>query len=162
MRHGIDSREKGKFNRMYATPDNPDLCPMNSLTKYLSKLNPKCTSLFQRVKTIENNIFEDAPVWYVNKLVGHNKLGFIRVDISTASKLSQRYTNHCVRATWCTILDQSRLSSSNIMTVSGHRNEIFFAVIHSGYIYRSETKKEQYTSKWGHRHFQSIHSITQK
>ena len=44
-------------------------------------------------------------------------------EISVAAKLSQIYTNHCIRATSVTLLDRAGIPVHRIMQVSGHRNE---------------------------------------
>ena len=44
-------------------------------------------------------------------------------EISSAAKLSQIYTNHCMRATSVTLLDRAGIPVHRIMQVSGHRNE---------------------------------------
>ena len=44
-------------------------------------------------------------------------------DISNLAGLSQVYTNHCVRATTCTVLDQAGATTRQIMAITGHRNE---------------------------------------
>ena len=44
-------------------------------------------------------------------------------EISFAANLSQRYTNHCIRATSLTLLDRVGIPVHRIMQVSGHRNE---------------------------------------
>lgn len=44
-------------------------------------------------------------------------------DLSVAAALSKTYTNHCIRATAITTLDQAGYEARHIMTVSGHRNE---------------------------------------
>ena len=44
-------------------------------------------------------------------------------NISSAAKLSQIYTNHCVRATSITLWSNAGLPNRHIMAISGHRNE---------------------------------------
>ena len=44
-------------------------------------------------------------------------------EISVAAKLSQIYTNHCIRATSVTLLDRAGIPVHRIIQVSGHRNE---------------------------------------
>lgn len=45
------------------------------------------------------------------------------VNISKAAGLSLTYTNHCVRATTAIVLAHSGVSSLEIMSVTGHRDE---------------------------------------
>ena len=42
--------------------------------------------------------------------------------ISEATKLSLRYTNHCIRATTVTMLRNANIAPNDIIAVTGHRN----------------------------------------
>lgn len=117
--HGVDSRESLTDTRMYAMPDS-ELCPVQSLTLYLSKRNSKNDAFCQRPLT---NVDQSCDVWYYNAPMGHNTLGCMMSTISKASGLSRNYTNHCVRATTATVLAHAGVSSVGIMSVTGHRNE---------------------------------------
>ena len=44
-------------------------------------------------------------------------------EISTDAKLSQVYSNHCVRSTTVTVLDAAGIPIHRIIQTSGHRNE---------------------------------------
>ena len=110
--HGVDSRESLKDTRMYAMPDS-ELCPVQSLTLYLSKRNSKNDAFFQRPLT---NVDQSCDVWYYNA-----PLGCMMSTISTASGLPRNYTNHC--RTTATGLAQAGVSSVGFMSVTGHRNE---------------------------------------
>ena len=105
--HGVDSRESLKDTRMYAMTGS-ELCPVQSLTLYLSKRNSKNDAFFQRPLT---NVDQSCDVWYYNAPMGHNTLGCMMSTISKASRLSRSYTNHCVRATKATILAHAGVSS---------------------------------------------------
>ncbi|KAJ8026414.1 Zinc finger MYM-type protein 2 [Holothuria leucospilota] len=105
-------------NRMYAT--NDEKCPVQAIKKYLSKLNPKCEYLFQRPKS---SVLESDEVWYTNTPIGVNTLGNMMVKISEKAKLSQKYTNHSIRATTITALSNAGIETRVIMAMSGHRNE---------------------------------------
>ena len=104
---------------MYAQQSDPN-CPVLSLKKYISKLNPKCSYLFQRPRT--GQVGDDDPVWYENKVLGIHKLETMMKNISVAAGLSQTYTNHCLRATATTVLSQAGYEARNIMSVTGHKN----------------------------------------
>ena len=43
--------------------------------------------------------------------------------ISVDCKLSQEYTNHCIRSTAVSILDNNNFEARHIMRVSGHKSE---------------------------------------
>ena len=95
-------------------------CPVASLKKYLSKLNPKCSSFFQRPK---NNISSDDDTWYENKSVGVHTINNFMKSISNDAGLSCEYTNHCLRATAATLLARAGIESRDICAVTGHKNE---------------------------------------
>ena len=44
-------------------------------------------------------------------------------SISKELKLSQKYTNHCIRATAVLLLDECNFEAHHIMRVSGHKSE---------------------------------------
>ena len=44
-------------------------------------------------------------------------------SISKELKLSQKYTNHCIRATAVSLLDECNFEARHIMRVSGHKSE---------------------------------------
>ena len=85
-------------------------CPVKSFQKYLAHLNPRCDASFQRPKK-EAGCEE---VWYDNRM---NTLK----DIS--KQASREYTNHSIRATSVTLLDECGFEARHIMCVSGHRSE---------------------------------------
>ena len=96
------------------------MCPLKSYRKYLSKRNTACDALFQTPR----DAFNDSDgVWYEKRPLGKNKLGSMMCEISQIAKLSKKYTNHCIRATAITALDQAGFASRHIMSVSGHRSE---------------------------------------
>ena len=103
---------------MYEIPGY-DRYPVASLEKYISKLNPACEVFWQKPKEI-------APVsgsWYCNAPVGVNTLGDKMKVISTGAKCSKVYTNHCLRATCVSTLDDAGFANRDIMSVSGHHSE---------------------------------------
>ena len=95
-------------------------CPVLSFEKYVTRLNPKNEFLFQRPK---KGLDESDEVWYDNTVVGQRTLAEKMKKLSIAAKLSCVYTNHSIRATTITILDESGYEARHIMAVSGHRNE---------------------------------------
>jgi len=66
--HGIDSKENRQEVRMYAKAGDIN-CPIASFELYISKLSPKCESLFQQPL-----LHPKPTVWYAAQPVGKNKL----------------------------------------------------------------------------------------
>lgn len=95
------------------------LCPYLSFNKYISALHPDCNAFFQRPKRI---LTPEATVWYDNSPIGRNTLGDKMKQLSTEAGLSRIYTNHCLRATSITILNDC-YEARHVMTVSGHKSE---------------------------------------
>ena len=94
-------------------------CPVSTFLLYVSKLNPDLPALFQRPR-LSNY---DSGRWYDAQVVGVNSLASMMKSMSVDAGLSQIYTNHCIRATSITILDNCGMEARHIMTVSGHRSE---------------------------------------
>lgn len=121
---------------MYARSGDP-MCPVLSFKKYLKKLHPKIDDLWQR--PLES--FEDTqPTWYCRVALGKNTLSNMMSEISKLGKLSRVYTNHCVRATSITALDNGGIEARHIMRASGHKSE---SSIRSYACRLSESKKRE-------------------
>jgi len=107
--------------RMYARPGDP-MCPVQSFRKYLSKLHPDLECLWQRPL---DSFAPSYGVWYSKVPLGKNTLGDMMAEISDVAGLSQRYTNHCIRATFISTLDRAGIEARHIMRDSGHKSEAF-------------------------------------
>jgi site-specific recombinase XerD len=86
----------------------------------MSKLHPYNSNLWQRPKKAEN---VPEALWYDSVAVGKNTLGNIMQKLSEEAKLSKPYTNHCIRATCITNLDDNDIETRHIMGLSGHKSE---------------------------------------
>ncbi|VDI62473.1 Hypothetical predicted protein, partial [Mytilus galloprovincialis] len=85
-------------------------------------LNPDRTEFWQRPKRASKTT-ESADVWYDNSPAGKNTLGNLMAKISEECDLSRRYTNHCIRSTCITVLDEGGIETRHIMGLSGHKSE---------------------------------------
>ena len=94
---------------------------MVSFEKYINKLNPECEAFFQR--PVQTKPDDEYLPWYTRSPLGINKLNSMMSTISKKAKLSKTYTNHCVRATCITLLDESGFESRHIMGISKHKSE---------------------------------------
>jgi hypothetical protein len=125
----LDKNHRGKDNpddstgegRMYERPES-SFCPVKLYELYVSKLNPEQPCLWQRPKQSESFQETDA-VWYCNAPLGKNTLGTLMSSMSKELKLSKVYTNHCIRATAVSLLDECNFEARHIMRVSGHKSE---------------------------------------
>ena len=71
-------------------------------------------------------MYKDLPTktcWYDNMRIGKNTMGTMMSSVSKAVKLSKKYTNHSIRATFVTILDSCDFDARHIMSISKHKNE---------------------------------------
>ena len=85
---------------MHERPESP-YCPVKTFEIYISKLNPVLSCLWQRPRATDS--------------FSHS--------ISKELKLSQKYTNHCIRAKAVSLLDECNFEARHIMRVSGHKSE---------------------------------------
>ena len=88
------ANEGTKGQRLYAT-GRPN-CPVASLEKYLSRVNPKSPCFFQAC--IPNAKVGDR-FWYNGKPIGSNTIGGMMKRISHDAKLSRVYNNLSIHAT---------------------------------------------------------------
>lgn len=91
-----------------------------SFIDYKEKLNEKCKRFFQRPKP--DGDIQNGP-WYDNAAVGKNTLGELMKTISKAAGLSQLFTNHSLRATCASVLDDARFCNREIRVVTGHKSD---------------------------------------
>ena len=103
--------------------EQPQRCPVQSLRLYMSKLNDRCDAFWQR----PNEKYEGRN-WYAKRAVGVNMLADMMKVISQEAHLSCTYTNHCLRATSCTVLSYGGIHARHICKLTGHRNESSVAV----------------------------------
>ena len=94
---------------------------METFILYLSKLNPKRNELWQRPKAAITDPINKP--WYENQVVGRDPLNISMKLLSERAKLSRIYTNHCIRASVVTKLDQEGFEVRHIMVVNSHKSE---------------------------------------
>lgn len=82
-------------------------------------LPPGNTYLFPRVlKTATKSGY-----YFSMQPIGQNKLGTMMSNLSEKAGLSQKYTNHSLRATSVHVLDSAQVPTRHIMSVTGHKCE---------------------------------------
>lgn len=96
------NEDESDGGRMYAT--GSIMCPVSRF------------ALFQHPKS---SFCDDDNEWYENKPIEKNMLGSF---MATQAKLSEVYTNHCIRATTITELNREGFNDRDIIAVSGHRS----------------------------------------
>ena len=104
---------------MYEIPGS-SRCPVSSFLAFKEVVNPGQECMWQRPKP---KAPVDGSPWYMNAPLGVNTLGNKMKQISENAGCSRRYTNHSLRATTCTLLDEAGFPNRHIMSVTGHRSE---------------------------------------
>ncbi|XP_071512103.1 uncharacterized protein KIAA1958-like [Diadema antillarum] len=104
---------------MYEIPGS-SRCPVRSFLALKEVLNPAEKCMWQRPKAKAPT---DGSPWYMNAPLGINTIGNKMREISEKAGCSQVYTNHSLRATTCTVLDEAGFPNRHIMSVTGHRSE---------------------------------------
>jgi hypothetical protein len=141
-KQGKNSKEKGKRPIMVA--EGGDRCPVATYKKYLSLLNPTFDRLFPQ----PTRNWKPSLPRYSCMARGKNHLGGVMRELSEEAGLSQIYTNHCVRATVCTMLDAEGVPAREIMDVTGHKS--VSSLDH--YINKTSLKRKAEMSKILHSH----------
>ena len=93
---------------------------MKAFKLYTTKLNPNIDILWQRPKTKLHDLERE---WYDAAPVGRDPLNTTMKEISKNAKLSMIYTNHCIRASVVTNLDEDGFKARDIMATTGHKSE---------------------------------------
>ena len=97
-----------------------EICPVGLFELYLEKLNRKRFDLWQRPK---RKIRGPELEWFDNQVIGRDPLNEMMKQLSKDAKLSMIYTNHSIRATCLTKLDEAGFEIRHIQAVSGHKSE---------------------------------------
>ena len=95
------------------------LCLVRSFENYVDLLDKKVNYLWQKPKS---KIPKNGLPWYIPQKVGHNTHEKFIGNISKEAKLSQHYTNHCIRVSGVTNLSRANFSAKQVMAVSGHKS----------------------------------------
>ena len=86
----------------------------------MEKLHPQRNDLWQKPK----GVIKDAnSSWYENVPVGRDTLNDFMKQLSKKADLSRIYTNHCIRATTVTNLNELGFEARDIMATTGHKSE---------------------------------------
>ena len=102
------------------------MCPVQSFRKYLEHLHPDNNYLWQ--KPLDHPHPSTPNIWYSRQHTGRNPLAKFMSEVSKHCELSQKYTNHSIRVTGCTVLMRCNFSHSEIMAVSSHKSVQSLAV----------------------------------
>ena len=111
---------KQKIKILFFQTGSP-ICPVEIFLFYMRKLNPKWNELWQKARQEIKN--PEMEPWYENQVVGRDPLNNAVKLFSQLAKLSEMYTNHCIRASVVTKLDAEGFEARHIMVISSHKSE---------------------------------------
>ena len=107
-------------NRFWFHFVGSDVDPVSCFELYLSKLNSKRDDLWQKPKSKLTG-YENE--WYKNAVIRRDPLNDAMKSLSDKAKLSCIYTNHCIRATTVTNLNEKGFEARDITATTGHKSE---------------------------------------
>ena len=112
----------GAAGREFATVGRVnDVQQVAAIRLLLQKLHPEVDRVFQRARAGEMKAGDKT--WFNRQALGHNLLGGMMQRISERAGLSRKYTNHWVRATTVTLLQERGLEDRKVCLVTGHKAE---------------------------------------
>ena len=97
------------------------MCPIQVWKLYTSKLNNTKNYLWQKPRS--GRVFYSDKEWYQGRIVGRDPLERFMHFLSTDIKLDNHYTNHSIRATVISTLDNDGFEARHIMKLSSHKKE---------------------------------------
>ena len=97
------------------------MCPIQVWKLYTTKLNKNIDSLWQKPR--QGKVFYDDKEWFEGRVVGKDPLIRFMKFLSQDLKLNTEYTNHSIRSTVITTLDNAGFEARHIMQLSSHKNE---------------------------------------
>ena len=91
-----------------------------AVRKLISKSSHLVDRFFRRAQP--GHCQSDKETWYMKVPLGHVVLQDMLPRISTAAKLTQRYTNHSVRATSIVLLKEAGYDNREVCEITGYKN----------------------------------------
>ena len=114
--HDIDQQVSGLMPETKGDPS----CPVQSYCIHTDHLNPD--NKFLCPLSLKNVDMINDEVWFGKPKNGKNPLAKFMTEVSKNCELSKIYTNHCIRVTSISMHTRMRFSTSEIMSVSGHKS----------------------------------------
>ncbi|PFX14624.1 Uncharacterized protein KIAA1958-like [Stylophora pistillata] len=121
-RVGFSDTEDDSDAKILAVPESAK-CPVKTIKKYLSYLNPKLDCLFQRPREARSFKPGEDKVWYCNSPLGVNILDSMLKLMSSRAGIQPHLTNHYLRATSLTLLSDKNCETRHIKSVTSHKSD---------------------------------------
>ena len=107
---------------MWATPENPDRCPVALFKKFVShRLKDMCQPDSPFYLAI-NHKRADYSLWYKKQPLGINHIDKMMKLVIAGTSITGRKTNHSARKTMVETLCRSNIPDSTVMQLSGHKS----------------------------------------
>jgi site-specific recombinase XerD len=103
-----------KRSRMYAI-DDKSKCPVECFKRYMDLLPDSTLGNTLFPKCIKDGFSSCA-------VLGKDSLGNFMKELSKKANLNNVYTNHCIRVTVVSVLQERGVSNEHISMVTGHKN----------------------------------------
>ena len=108
--------------KMWATPENPDRCPVALFKKFVShRLKDMCQPDSPFYLAI-NHKRADYSLWYKKQPLGINHIDKMMKLVIAGTSITGRKTNHSARKTMVETLCRSNIPDSTVMQLSGHKS----------------------------------------
>ena len=129
----------------YNVISETSLCPIQVWNLYTRKLNKNSNFLWQKPRHGRLHFNDDD--WFEKRIVGKDPLDRFMKYLSEDLNLDNVYTNHSIRATVITTLDNDGFEARHIMKLSSHKNE---STIKQYSIQCPDTKKKEMFESLSH------------
>ena len=94
------------------------LCPVRAMTLYLAYLSPKINNFWQKPNI---GYFYVTGAWFASQPLGVNTLNAMMKQVSKEAGLPVHHTNHCVRATSCTVNTETGVQDKYILKITSNK-----------------------------------------
>jgi len=101
----------------------PGLVIQRALLRVSSSISGNFTLNKRHFGSVPLILLDGNGVWYSKTALVRNTLASMMPDISRVAGLSQRYTNHYIRATSIQTLDRAGFEARHITRITGHKSE---------------------------------------
>ena len=94
--------------KMWATPENPEQCPVALFEKFIEN-QPPSMCLLESPFYLAINCQASDKCWYKRQPMGRNKIGTIMNTLAEKGNLQGKKTNHSARKTMITLLSKQNV-----------------------------------------------------
>ena len=121
---GLADAEDESDVKIFSVPGF-ERCSVKMLKNYLGHFNPTSDALFQRPTDGQSKKFnpEDDKIWFCSAPPGTTMLDNMMKEMSKQAGIEPHLTNHCLRATFVTVLSDHNCKTRHIKSITGHKSD---------------------------------------